>query len=456
MMKRIHFVGVSGIGMSAAAEISMASGFTVSGSALEENEQTRRLVGQGLTFFRGHNGAHVRGSEAVVVSAAVPEHNVELVEAKKLGIPVHLYAEYLGMLMADKRGIAVAGTHGKTTTTAMMATIVQHAGLSPTVVCGGVMSEYGSNALVGSGDLFIAEACEYNRSFLHLPKRYAIVTNIEAEHLDYYSGIEEIEEVFRIFMESTDEQGFVCVNGDDVHIRRIVHAIDDRITLMTVGRETHNRYGVESHLLETGGYRFQLHGAICRGFSVDLPVPGAFNVINASLAAVCAMNIGIDAQTVGEALGQFKGSSRRLELLKHSGETLIYSDYAHHPTEIRVSLQALRERHPGKAITLVFQPHQYSRTSYFFHEFAEVLKLADRLILTEVYRQRDKPGSDFSVNSAALFREIEPHMRGRIALLDDRSTIQTSLQEENLPDGITLFMGAGDIDAVARAYAASR
>jgi len=456
MMKKVHFIGVSGIGMSAAAEITMASGLQVSGSALEENELTRRLEDQGLTFFHGHSAAHVQGSDVVVFSAAVPENNVEVMLARERGIPLYLYSEYLGRLMKDKQGVAVAGTHGKTTATAMLAVIAHVGGLSPTAVCGGVMSEFGSNALIGTGDLFIAEACEYNRSFLHLPKKFAIVTNIEPEHLDYYSGIEEIGEAFKTFIKSTDECGFVCVNGDDTTLRELVKPLDSRVRVLTVGHVKDNQYRVESQVREGKGYRFHIHGEGFHEFSVDLPIPGAFNVMNASLAAVCACNLGIDAEKIRDALEHFKGTRRRLELLTETCDRLIYSDYAHHPTEIRVTLQALREEYPGRNITLVFQPHQYSRTSHFFKEFIEVLQLADRLVLTEVYRQRDRAGAELSMNSSLLYKELESHMHGRVKLMDDRNNIFSFLQSEEAVNEVIVFMGAGDIDDVAREYASIR
>ena len=439
--------------MSAVAEISMALGYRVSGSALEVNDLTRRLSKQGLVFFHGHDKDHVHGSDIVVVSAAVPENNVEVVAASKRAIPVYLYSEYLGMLMAEKRGVAVAGTHGKTTTTAMIATIAHLANLSPTVVCGGVMRAFESNALVGKGELFIAEACEYNRSFLHLPKSYAIVTNIEPEHLDYYSGIEEIREVFRIFLESTGFNGFVCVNGDDATVRGLAESLENGIRVITVGYGSDNAYRVESRSYVMKGYRFEIYGEGFHDFSVHLPIPGAFNVFNASLAAVCARNLGINTSEIVDALEQFRGTRRRLELLKQYGNTLIYSDYAHHPTEIMATLQALREKHAGTGITLVFQPHQYSRTEHFFKEFVDALQLADRLLLTEVYRQRDSEGAEQSMNSSMLYEELKPHMHDRAVLVDDKNDIHTLLKREEALDGVIVFMGAGDIDDVAREFA---
>ena len=201
------------------------------------------------------------------------------------------------------------------------------------------------------------------------------------------------------------------------------------------------------------GYRFEIYGEGFHDFSVHLPIPGAFNVLNASLAAVCARNLGINTSEIVDALEQFRGTRRRLELLKQYGNTLIYSDYAHHPTEIMATLQALREKHAGTGITLVFQPHQYSRTEHFFKEFVDALQLADRLLLTEVYRQRDSEGAELSMNSSILYKELKPHMQDRAVLVDDKNDIHTLLQREEALDGVIVFMGAGDIDDVAREFA---
>ncbi len=454
-MQRVHFVGVSGIGMSAAAEITIASGMTASGSALAENELTRRLAGLGLTFFHGHHESHVRGSDVVVMSAAVPENNPEILEARRSGIPVCLYSEYLGRLMQDKRGIAVAGTHGKTTTTAMIATIAHRAGLSPTAVCGGVMRAFGSNALVGTGNLFIAEACEYNRSFLHLPKHLAVVTNIEPEHLDYYSDLGDIAEAFKSFMETTERDGFLCVNGDDGTVRDVVESIGEGVKVLRVGQGSDNQYRVQMEMRENGRYRVRIEGEAFSILRIDLPVPGIFNGMNAALAAVSASNIGIRHAVIRDALEHFEGIERRLELLTRRGGHPVYSDYAHHPTEIEATLQALREELPGMIITLIFQPHQYSRTKHFFNDFIRVLQKADRLVLTEVYRQRDGKDADLRVNSSILFEELKPLMGERVALIEDKRKIPVYLRREEGREEVFLFMGAGDIDDVAREFASA-
>jgi UDP-N-acetylmuramate--alanine ligase len=422
-MKCVHFIGVSGIGMSAVAWLSLSHGMKVSGSALEENDQTRRLQTMGMQFHLGHRGEHVPVSDLVVRSAAVPEDNPEVLEARKRRITVMRYSEYLGALMRNKSGVAIAGTHGKTTTTAMTAAVAHRAGLDPTVVCGGVMKQFGSNAVSGKGDLFIAEACEYNRSFLDLPKRYVVILNIEPEHLDYYADLDEIRQAFRLFLESTEEGGFACVNGDDPNVRAVVDG---------AGVRMHVKRG-ETELV-----------------SVHLAVPGRFNCINAAVSAVWALEFGVEPSVITDALGSFQGTVRRLDRLGYFDGIPVYSDYAHHPTEIASSLSALREMHGGQEITLVFQPHQYSRTSHFFTDFVKVLAGADRIILTEVYRQRDVENAHLSIGSDALFRELERKMGDRVVLVEGIDQISSHLRTISPQKGVIVFMGAGDIDAVAR------
>jgi UDP-N-acetylmuramate--alanine ligase len=460
-MKRVHFIGVSGIGMSAAAWISLSRGMEVSGSALEQNEQTRRLQTMGMRFNLGHRAENVPDSDLVVRSAAVPEENPEVLEARKRRITVVRYSEYLGTLMRNKSGIAIAGTHGKTTTTAMFAAVAHRAGLDPTVICGGVMKQFGSNAVSGDGDLFIAEACEYNRSFLDLPKRYGIILNIEPEHLDYYSDLDEIRQAFRLFLESTTEGGFVCVNGDDPNVRRVVdeaRAVGTGmadVRIVTVGYHDHNKYRIQSEKGEDGRYVMHVKRGGAELVSVHLPVPGRFNCINAAMPAVWALEFGVEPALITDALGSFQGTLRRLEQLGYLGGSPVYSDYAHHPTEIEASLSALREMHRGREITLVFQPHQYSRTGHFFTDFVRVLADADRIILTEVYRQRDVENAHLSMGSAALFRELERKMGDRVVFVEGKDQIPNHLRATSSNREVIVFMGAGDIDAVARKFAFS-
>lgn len=452
-MQWVHFVGVSGIGMSAAAAISLGYGMRVTGSALERNTLTDQLEKRGMAFYPGHRPEHVLNPDIIVVSAAVPGDNPEIREAKRRGIPIYLYSQYLGMLMAEKKGVAVAGTHGKTTTTAMLALILWKGRMDPTVVCGGVMKNFSSNALYGRGNHFLSEACEYNRSFLDLRKWYALITNIEEEHLDYYSGIDDIREAFAAFLRTTNPEGFAVVNGDDENVRSILMELGkEGRTIYTVGYAKTNQYRVRSEGRGGGCYSMELFRECVSILRADLPVPGFFNCLNSALAAVCALNIGIDGAVVTSALEEFKGTERRFDYLGTVKGNPVYSDYAHHPTEIRSFLEAMRERHPSRKVAAVFQPHQYSRTAHFFNEFIDALKEADFLLLTEVYRQRDSEESVKSVSGADLYRAMQGVMGERVAFVAGNEELIPAIEELHVRNGVYAFMGAGDIDSIARGF----
>ncbi len=452
-MNHVHFIGVSGIGVSAAALITMESGIRISGSANEENELTAGLQKRGMEFHLGHKPEYLDSPDFVVRSAAVPEDNPEVQEAKTRGIPIYLYSQYLGMLMGERQGIAVAGTHGKTTTTAMLARIFSDAGLNPSVVCGGVMSDFASNALYGSGEYFIAEACEFNRSFLHLKKRYSIVANIESDHLDYYSDIDDIKTAFGDFLLSTDSRGFSVVSGDDMNIADILNAepeIDSRCVRVGFGES--NLFRITEIREKNGRYSFSLDYGKAPALAVDLSVPGRFNCLNAALASVCALRIGVDAACIRKALETFAGIERRFELLGSKDGSLVYSDYAHHPTEIRAVVTALREMYPSKKIIVIFQPHQYARTSHLFDDFISSLKTADEILLTQIYRQRDSEQYVRCVSGKDLYRGLKKGRGGEVWFIEEKKNIPGFIDRMHTENAVIVFMGAGDIDTIARDY----
>lgn len=448
-MKAVHFIGVSGIGMSAVALISMVSGIRVTGSADEENDRTGDLQKRGMIFHLGHRPENIGSPDAVVRSAAVPETNPEVQEALARTIPVYLYSQYLGMLMAKRLGIAVAGTHGKTSTTAMLAKIVSDAGLDPAVVCGGVMRDFSSNALAGAGRYFIAEACEFNRSFLDLHKRFSIITNIEPDHLDYYRDIQDIRDAFRDFLRKTD--GFSIVNGDDPNIRGIITDHDIGGSSVTVGEGEQNRYRV---FCDPGsrGNSFEIVEKGKPVLSATLKMPGRFSCFNGAFAAVCALGIGIDAGSITRSLETFGGIERRLELLGEVAGCPVYSDYAHHPTEIRVTVDTVRNIHPSKGVVVVFQPHQYARTKLLFDGFVDSLSTADGVLLTDIYRQRDSEQYVRSVSAKKLFTALQKRDSGSVMFVKEKRDIPNFLHDMGCTDTVIIFMGAGDIDTVARDY----
>ncbi len=450
-MNSVHFVGVSGIGVSAAAKIAIESGLKVSGSADEENEQTEKLKRMGLKFFLGHRKEQVDRPDIVVRSAAVPQNNPEILEARRKGIPVYLYFEYLGMLMAKKRGIAVAGTHGKTTTTALTGVILSNARLRPTIVCGGVMNDFASNSISGDSSYFVSEACENNRSFLLLKKWYSIITNIEPDHLDCYSDINDIKKAFLNFLKTTDQRGFSVVNGDDENIQDLLNATENQ-EIFTVGTKDNNQYIIRD-IRSTGGlYSFSIERDKEVVLNLRLSIPGIFNCINASLSAVLALNVGIEKLIIEETVKAFRGTERRLEYIGKVDENPVFSDYAHHPTEIAFTVAALKEVYPLKKILVVFQPHQYSRTVMLFQEFINELKASDILILTEVYRQRDSDKFVKVVSSRDLFNELKKVINDNVIYIKEKEDIIPFLQESGYEDVVIVFMGAGNIDDVARKY----
>jgi len=457
-LRRVHFIGVSGIGVSAAASISLEEGLEVSGSADVRNEQTDMLAAKGMDFFLGHRAQNLGGAEWVVRSAAVPDDNPEVLEAKRRGVPVCFYSEYIGLLMGEKKGIAVAGTHGKTTTTALVASILSASRLDPTVVCGGVMRNFGTNAVHGKGEYFVAEACEYNRSFHDLKARYSVVTNIEPDHLDYYKDLEEIREAFLLFLASSDRRGLCVLNGDDANVRALLGKLGGR-EFYTVGTDERNDYRIDGIENSEGLYSCNLTRGGSGLLALGLSIPGRFNCWNAALASVLALRIGVERKVIEGAVKGFFGTKRRLERLGTARGREIYSDYAHHPTEIRSSLRAVRERHPGAEITLVFQPHQFSRTIELFDDFVSVLSEPDRLLLVEIYWQRDSERYLKRIGGEDLFKAVQKKKSGggptRAFFIPDKKDVPRFL--DTLPDaaGVVVFMGAGDVDDVARSYAAA-
>jgi len=451
-MSKIHFIGISGIGVSAAAKLALQSGAYVTGSADEKNDLTEGLKKLGITVFFGHSKTQVGDVDFVVRSAAVADDNIEVLETKRRGIPLYYYAEYLAMLMSKKRSAAIAGTHGKTTTTAMIGVILHRAELSPTIVCGGVMGDFGSNAVFGSGDYLVAEACEYNRSFLSLPKRYAVVGNIEADHLDTYVDIDDIKVSFSEFLRRTDDGGFAVINGDDKNVTDMA-AKSGTIRTVTVGKGSRNFYRISDIREKKGLFSCRIVRDRSEAARLMLPLPGEYNCWNAALAAVFCLEIGVGRKTVEDAIARFKGIGRRLEDLGSIEGGQVYSDYAHHPTEIRSAIEALRKRHPRRRLVVVFQPHQYSRTAYLFHEFVETLSAADLLVLTEVYRQRDSGRSVRSVCGKKLSVAIEKKQTCKSYFTENKEEIIPFLETHRGTNDTVVFMGAGDIDTVARKYA---
>ena len=456
--KKIHFIGVSGIGVSAVAFLSIKRGYSISGSAIEKNQLVESLEKMGMKFYLGHRTTNINDANLVVRSAAIGDDNPEVREAFRRKIEVIFYSKYLGMLMSDKIGIAVAGTHGKTTTTAMIATILKHSRLEPEVVCGGIMREFKSNAIYGKGQYFVAEACEYNRSFLDLKKQYGNITNIEADHLDYYGNFENLLAAFREFISKTEKPSVFIVNGDNNSILRLMDNLD--IESIRVGYDRNNDIRI-TKVKEIGGkfkYYLELNRRHMEEWANDyltfeLSVPGKFNIINSALASILALKLGIDYKKIEDSVRNFKGTERRLEKIGIFRNNPVISDYAHHPTEISVTMDAIRKEYAGKKLLVIFQPHQYSRTIFLFNQFVEALKMADYLIITEIYKQRDSEEYLKSVKSSDLYNRIRELKGENVFFISNPEDIWNFIIDfVRSNDWVIVFMGAGNIDNYARTF----
>jgi UDP-N-acetylmuramate--alanine ligase len=440
-IKNFHFVGIGGIGMSGIAQVLLQMGYRVSGSDLKENKNTELLRSMGAKVFIGHREENLGDAQVVVYSSAVSMDNPEVKGAKERGIPVIPRGEMLAELFRLREGIAVCGSHGKTTTTSMIAHVMHEAGYDPTVIVGGILKRFGSNAKLGKDNLIVSEADESDGSFLKLHPTVAVITNIDKEHLGFYKDLEDIKNAFLEFANSVPFYGFSVINLDDQNSREILPKISRRV--ITYGVEGPAQVKAVGLSLKNGHYTFEvLHKDKPLG-RVMLGVPGKHNVYNALACISVCLEMDIPPKVIFEALEGFKNAERRLELKGELKGCLVYDDYGHHPTEIRAVLNSLRELYPQKEIVLVFQPHRYSRTYYLFDEFAEVLKSADLCILTDIYSAGEENlwgvrAEDLAQKSGAIYLPTKEEV--------------FSYLEENLRDCVLVFMGAGSIGKWAEEF----
>jgi len=453
---RVHFVGIGGVGMSGIAEVLCTLGYEVSGSDNADNATTRRLASLGATIHRGHAAANVLGADCVVVSSAIRRDNPELAEAHAQGIPVVPRAEMLAELMRFRRGIAVAGTHGKTTTTSLLASVLGEGGLDPTFVIGGQLLAAGANARLGSGDWLVAEADESDGSFLRLNPLVAIVTNIDADHLENYGGdFARVQAAFAEFLHRLPFYGLAVLCIDDAEVAAL--AAQTPRHLMTYGFAPDADVRAEDVVQAGACMRFTLCLPDGSRTPVQLALPGRHNVQNALAAATVGWQLGIEPATIAQALQKFAGIGRRFNLLAQittgKGATVqLVDDYGHHPKELEAVFAAARGGWPDRRLVVAFQPHRYSRTRDLFDDFAGVLSSVDALVLTEVYPAGEAPiaGAD----AKALARAIRA--RGRIdPVVVGGAADLAAVLPDVLHDGdLLLLMGAGDIGHAAQQLAA--
>jgi len=385
----VHFMGIAGAGMISLAELFARSGLSVTGCDLQANPAARALSSWGCEIFTGHDPIHVENASALVVTAAVPSGHPEIQRARDLGIPVMKRAEALGEWVNRGRVVAVAGTHGKTTTTALATEVLAAGGMNPTGLVGGRVSDWNSNLRLGDEDLFVVEADEYDRSFHHLRPQVVILTNLEADHLDIYGDLEGVEDAFRIFLDGVSPGGHVVACGDDHGVSRLLPGLGGKARTYGLNPGSQLR-GVRVRESETGA-RFEVVEDGEHQGEVTLQLPGHHNVLNALGAAMAARSLGVEWEAIRRGLGTFRGVGRRFELLGEVGGVTVVDDYAHHPTEIRATLAAARGRFSGRRIVAVFQPHLFSRTRDFAHEFGKALASADEVWVTEIYPAREAP-----------------------------------------------------------------
>jgi len=464
---RFHFIGAGGIGMSGLAQLLIKHNAIVTGSDQTGSDVVDRLCGMGANIKIGHNAQNLSpDTDVVVISAAIKEDNPELKLARKRGYKVYKYAQMLGELMNRYEGIAVSGTHGKSTTSGWLVYLLKQAGVNSNFIIGarinqldtssGVADSQGDRPKAGSiksasGGFFVAEACEYDRSFLNLKPKIACILNIEQDHLDYYRDENEIVEAFGEFACGTKLDGVIIANGHDVNVKKVINRLGTHQRCQVFGLTESCNFYAKNIVLNDGLYSFDVyHNGKLLG-ATRISLPGKHNIMNALAVVAVAVNAGLDSSQVLQLLPGFTGIDRRIMLKGSVGQITVLDDYAHHPTEIRASLQAIRERYRPKRLWCIFQPHQYSRTRFLLDDFAESFKLADITIVPEIYFVRDSQKEKKEINAQMLVERMRDN--GTDAIFIDGFAAICDYLKKNVNSGdLVVTMGAGDIWKVADEY----
>ena len=444
---RVHFTGIGGAGMSGIARIMLARGVTVSGSDSAASPMLDQLAALGADVHAGHDARYARGADTLVVSTAIRADNPELAEAQRLGLRILHRSAALASVMAGRRGVAVAGTHGKTTTTSMLTTVLRQGGASPGYVIGGILTETGLGAEDGSGDIFVAEADESDGSFLNLSPELAIVTSIEADHLDNYRDLAQIQRAFAAFAGRIMPGGTLVACADDPGARALAATADVRVLSYGEAAEADYRItsvrgrGMSVTLQVVHGPRTA--GGVAPAVRLEVGVPGRHNALNAAAAYCAAAELGFAPRDIAAGLARYRGAGRRLEPKGEADGVLVLDSYAHHPTELAADLRAARDIRPGGQVIAVFQPHLYSRTRIFAQQFGAALGLADAAIVLDVYAAREDP--EPGVTGELVARAV-PGGRGRF--LPGRADVPPAVAAVAKPGDLVLTMGAGDVTAL--------
>ena len=451
-VKHIHFVGIGGSGMSGIAEVLVHLDYVVTGSDLSASATTRRLEGEGIKVMIGHAAENTLGADAVVVSTAVKEDNPEVIAARERKIPVVPRAQMLAELMRLKHGIAIAGTHGKTTTTSLVTSILAEGGVDPTFVIGGRLNAAGANARLGSGDFLVAEADESDASFLFLSPVVSVVTNIDADHMETYGhDFERLKSAFVDFLSRLPFYGVAVLCGDDANVRDIIPRVAKQI--VTYGLNPGNNFYAENIVAADGQMRFdcvRVNGSVSR-LSITLNLPGLHNVLNALAAIAVATEVQISDAAIIKALAEFKGVDRRFQrygevALNGGGSFTLVDDYGHHPVEMAATLAAARGAFPGRRLLLAFQPHRYTRTRDCFEDFVKVLSTVDALLLAEIYAAGEAP--IVAADGRSLARALRVTGKVEPVFVEDIAAMPQTIMDVARDGDVVLCMGAGSIGAV--------
>ena len=458
-VKNIHFVGIGGAGMSGIAEVLANLGFSVSGSDLANSSTIRRLAALGVRTVVGHAAANVAAADAVVISSAVKSDNPEVIAARSRKVPVVPRAQMLAELMRLKQGIAVAGTHGKTTTTSLVASILAEGGMDPTFVIGGRLNAAGANARLGSGDFLVAEADESDASFLLLSPVISIVTNIDADHMETYGhDFSRLKQAFVDFLNRLPFYGVAVLCADDANVREIMPLVSKQI--VTYGLDSAASCYAENVTAVDGQMRFdcvRVNGSVNR-LSVTLNLPGRHNVLNALAAIAVAGELGITDAAIAKALTEFRGVGRRFQrygeiVLPAGGQFTLVDDYGHHPVEMRATLAAARGAFPGRRLLLAFQPHRYTRTRDCFDDFVKVLGGVDALVLSEVYAAGEQP--IVAADGRALARALRVAGKVEPLFVEAIGDLPQAILDVARDGDVVMTMGAGSIGSVPGKLAAA-
>ncbi|HYA87889.1 MAG TPA: UDP-N-acetylmuramate--L-alanine ligase [Nitrospirota bacterium] len=439
-IKHIHFVGIGGIGMSGIAEVLLNLGYNVSGSDIKESDTTERLRRLGGEIFVGHRAENITSPHVVVISSAVKNDNVEVIAAREKQVPVIPRAEMLAELMRLKYGVAIAGAHGKTTTTSMVATVFAAGGIDPTVVIGGKLNSLGTNAKLGQGEFLVAEADESDGSFLKLSPTIAVVTNIDAEHLDYYKDIDEIKAAFLTFINKVPFYGVSVLCLDQPHIQALIPSLQKRY--QTYGMSTQADYHARDISLRPLGSTFKVMNHNKDLGLFELSVPGVHNISNSLAAIAVACELDIDIETIRKALREFSGVQRRFQIKGEAGGVIVVDDYGHHPTEIKATLAAAAAGMERRVVA-VFQPHRYTRTQYLLEEFCTAFNQADKLIVMDIYAAGEKPIP--GVSGHALYEGIKKHGHKDVTFIPERHKLIEHLTKVLNKGDLMITLGAGDV-----------